>query len=49
MIPVSAIIMAALWLGERITVQEVGGALLIGVGLLVYDGRLFTRLGFRTA
>jgi drug/metabolite transporter (DMT)-like permease len=49
MIPVSAIIMAALWLGERITAQEVGGALLIGLGLLVYDGRLFTRLGFRTA
>jgi drug/metabolite transporter (DMT)-like permease len=49
MIPVSAIIMAALWLGERITAQEVVGALLIGLGLLVYDGRLFTRLGFKTA
>jgi len=49
MIPVSAIIMAALWLGERITAQEVVGALLIGLGLLVYDGRLVTRLGFKTA
>lgn len=49
MIPVSAIVMAALWLDERITTQEILGALLIGFGLLVYDGRLFTRLGFRTA
>lgn len=49
MIPVSAIAMAALWLGERITSQEIAGALLIGFGLLVYDGRLFTRLGFTTA
>lgn len=49
MIPVSAIIMAALWLGERITAQEVVGALLIGLGLLVYDGRFVTRLGFKTA
>lgn len=49
MIPVSAIVMAALWLGERITVREILGALLIGFGLLVYDGRLFTRLGFKMA
>ncbi len=49
MIPVSAIIMAALWLGERITAQEIAGALLIGLGLVVYDGRLVTRLGFKTA
>jgi drug/metabolite transporter (DMT)-like permease len=49
MIPVSAIVMAWLWLGERITAQEVAGALLIGLGLVVYDGRLVTRLGFKTA
>lgn len=49
MIPVSAIIMAALWLGERIALQEVAGALMIGLGLIVYDGRLLDRLKIRTA
>lgn len=49
MIPISAITMAALWLGERITAQEVAGALLIGLGLIVYDGRLAMRLGFKAA
>lgn len=49
MIPVSAIVMAAIWLSERITEQEIAGAALIGFGLLVYDGRLLTRLGFKTA
>lgn len=47
MIPISAIVMAALWLGERITTQEVAGALIIGLGLVVYDGRLLDR--FRKA
>jgi drug/metabolite transporter (DMT)-like permease len=49
MIPVSAIIMAALWLGERIALQEVAGALMIGLGLIVYDGRLLDRLKIRAA
>ena len=49
MIPVTAIIMAALYLGERITLQEVAGALLIGVALLIFDGRLLHWFGLKLA
>jgi drug/metabolite transporter (DMT)-like permease len=49
MIPVSTIVMAALYLGERISAAEVVGALLIGLALLIFDGRLLPKLGFSGA
>jgi drug/metabolite transporter (DMT)-like permease len=41
MIPVTAILLGYLVLGERITQQEIVGALVIGSALLVMDGRVF--------
>lgn len=41
MIPVTAILLGYLVLGERITQQEILGALVIGSALLVMDGRVF--------
>jgi drug/metabolite transporter (DMT)-like permease len=40
-IPVPAIIMAALFLGETLTLREAIGATIIGAALLVIDGRFF--------
>jgi drug/metabolite transporter (DMT)-like permease len=43
LIPPSAILLGALVLGERLTPQQIAGAIVIGLGLLVIDGRLFAR------
>lgn len=40
LVPVSAILLGAAFLGERLDAGQVGGMALIGVGLLVSDGRL---------
>ena len=39
-VPVSAILLGAIFLGERLESFEVAGMVLIGLGLLVIDGRL---------
>lgn len=42
-VPVSAILLGALFLGERLEAFELAGMALIGLGLMVIDGRLFRR------
>lgn len=42
-VPVSAILLGALFLGERLEYFEMGGMVLIGAGLLTIDGRLLRR------
>jgi len=44
LVPVSAILLGAVFLGERLELFEFAGMALIGLGLVVIDGRLF-RLG----
>ena len=44
LVPPSAILLGTLFLGETMSVAELAGMLLIGLGLLVLDGRLATRL-----
>lgn len=41
--PVSAILLGVLFLGERLETFELGGMILIALGLLTIDGRLFRR------
>jgi len=47
LVPLSAILLGVLVLGERLDMYEAGGMALIGLGLLVVDGRI-TRLFGRT-
>jgi len=42
-VPVSAILLGAVFLSERLELFEIGGMALIGLGLLVIDGRLLRR------
>jgi drug/metabolite transporter (DMT)-like permease len=42
-VPVSAILLGFIFLGERLELFEVGGMLLIGLGLVTIDGRVFGR------
>lgn len=44
LIPVSAILLAALVLGERLEPRHFGGMALIGLGLLAIDGRLWRKV-----
>ena len=44
LIPPSAILMAALVLGEQLAPRHFGGMVLIGLGLIAIDGRLWRRL-----
>lgn len=48
LIPVSAILLGVLMLGERLEPRELAGMALIGFGLVAIDGRLWTRLRGRT-
>jgi drug/metabolite transporter (DMT)-like permease len=48
-IPVFAILMGFLFLGETLTTNEVLGACVIGIALLIIDGRLPKRLGVTLA
>lgn len=43
LMPVTATALGIAFLGEAFTPQQVAGALLIGLGLLIIDGRLFRR------
>lgn len=45
LVPISAIILGVLVLGESIFIEEIIGMTLIGLGLAIIDGRLFQRLG----
>jgi drug/metabolite transporter (DMT)-like permease len=42
-VPVSAILLGAVFLGERLHLFELAGMLLIGMGLITIDGRIFRR------
>lgn len=42
-VPVSAILLGFVFLGERLELFEVAGMLLIGLGLMTIDGRVFRR------
>jgi len=42
-VPVSAIVLGALFLGERLELFEFAGMVLIGLGLVTIDGRIFQR------
>jgi drug/metabolite transporter (DMT)-like permease len=44
-IPVSAILLGYIVIGEKLSPQEILGALIIGLALIVIDGRLLKRLG----
>jgi drug/metabolite transporter (DMT)-like permease len=44
LVPAGAILLGAVFLGERLTATDVAGMLLIAVGLLLLDGRLFDRM-----
>ncbi len=48
-VPVSAVLLGALFLGERLELFEAAGMALIGCGLLVIDGRLAAALHRRRA
>ncbi len=41
LVPVSAIILGIVFLGEHLTPWHIGGMMLIGCGLVILDGRLF--------
>ncbi len=45
LVPISAIILGVLVLGESIFIKDIIGMTLIGLGLAIIDGRLFQRLG----
>jgi drug/metabolite transporter (DMT)-like permease len=48
-IPVFAILLGYLFLGERLSANEVVGALIIGLSLVIIDGRLLKRAGISLA
>jgi drug/metabolite transporter (DMT)-like permease len=43
LIPLTAVLLGALFLGERLAPRQFAGMALIGLGLMVMDGRLFGR------
>jgi drug/metabolite transporter (DMT)-like permease len=45
LVPVSAILLGILFLGETLHLSHILGMLLIGLGLMVIDGRMFSRRG----
>jgi drug/metabolite transporter (DMT)-like permease len=48
-IPVSAILLGYFVIGEKLTLQDIVGATIIGVALVIIDGRLLKRFGLITA
>jgi drug/metabolite transporter (DMT)-like permease len=48
-IPVFAIMLGYLFLGERLSANEIIGALIIGFSLVIIDGRLLQRVGIKLA
>ena len=49
LVPVSAIILGALFLGEKLTATEIAGALIIGFALVIIDGRALKKFGLAMA
>lgn len=49
LVPVSAILLGYVVLGETLSLHEVMGALIIGLALLIIDGRAFKWIGFARA
>jgi drug/metabolite transporter (DMT)-like permease len=49
LVPVSAILLAYAYLGETLTVNEVIGAFIIGLSLIIIDGRALTWMKLRLA
>lgn len=47
LVPPSAILLGAVFLGERLGAMEIAGMLLIGAGLVILDGRLHARMRAR--
>jgi len=45
LIPVSAILLGVMFLGETLALRQIGGMVVIGLGLAVIDGRLIGRKG----
>jgi drug/metabolite transporter (DMT)-like permease len=43
LVPVSAIVLGILFLGETLHTSHILGMALIGLGLIVIDGRIFSR------
>jgi drug/metabolite transporter (DMT)-like permease len=43
LVPVSAIVLGILFLGETLRTSHILGMALIGLGLIVIDGRIFSR------
>lgn len=48
LIPVTAILLGAMYLGERLHLLHFAGMAVIGIGLLVIDGRIWNRIDPRT-
>jgi drug/metabolite transporter (DMT)-like permease len=48
-IPVSAILLGYFIIGEKLTLQDIIGAAIIGVALIIIDGRLLSRFGLLKA
>jgi drug/metabolite transporter (DMT)-like permease len=48
-IPVSAILLGYFVIGEKLTLQDIVGALIIGMALIIIDGRLLSRFGLLKA
>jgi drug/metabolite transporter (DMT)-like permease len=46
-VPVSAIALGTLFLGEKLEFYEIAGALMIGLALVVIDGRVLKLVGFK--
>jgi drug/metabolite transporter (DMT)-like permease len=49
LIPVTAILLGYLMLGEAISLREIVGAVVIGSALLIIDGRVLQLIGHRVA
>jgi drug/metabolite transporter (DMT)-like permease len=45
LVPASAIILGALFLGEKLSVNEIAGTLIIGLALVIIDGRVLKKFG----
>ena len=49
LIPVTAILLGSVFLGERLYALHFAGMVVIGIGLLVIDGRIFGRIAQKTS
>lgn len=47
MIPVMTVLIGFIFLGERLIEAQIGGMVVLGIGLIIFDGRLLTFFGDR--